>query len=63
MKHILFIKGEIDDQGFKNLEFELSNSRLEYTISRISNSVTVEGNTDAVYTAKSILNQSGFELL
>lgn len=62
MKHIVFIKGKLKETDYELIEDTLSNTRLTYSLSRYTQTLTVEGSNDAIYLAKASIEQSGFEV-
>lgn len=62
MKHIIFIKGKLTDESYLKIEDTLSNTRLDYSLSKITQSLTVEGSNDVVYLAKACIEKAGYEV-
>lgn len=62
MRHIIFVENLNTDEDRNKITSALDNTRLDYTISTITQSVTVEGSNDAVYTAKQAIQQAGYEI-
>ena len=62
MKHIIFIKGKLDDKAYESIEEALNNTRLDYTLSRYTQSLSIQGSNDSVYLAKSCIEQAGYEI-
>lgn len=60
MRHIIFVANLNSEEDFEKLEAELELTRLDYTLSRATHSVSVEGSNDVVYTAKQVIQQAGF---
>ncbi|CAM4339349.1 copper chaperone [Erysipelothrix inopinata] len=60
MRHIIFVKGLDSEEKAQRISETLDETRLKYTVSVISSSVTVEGSNDSVYTAKQAIMQAGF---
>ena len=63
MKHIIFIKGTISQEDADKIAFELDNTRVDYTISLATSSVTVVGSNDVVHASKQAISQAGFVVL
>ena len=62
MKHIIFVEGLKTEDDKKRIEEELSNTRLSIYVSLATESVTVEGSNDAIYTAKQAIQQAGYRI-
>ncbi|QIK57975.1 copper chaperone [Erysipelothrix sp. HDW6A] len=62
MKHIIFVEGLKTEEDKVRIEEELLNTRLNVFISLATESVTVEGSNDAVYTAKQAIQQAGYRI-
>ncbi|MEG0327979.1 MAG: copper chaperone [Erysipelothrix sp.] len=60
MRHIIFVKGLDSEEKAQQISETLDETRLKYTVSVISSSVTVEGSNDSVYTAKQAIMLAGF---
>lgn len=60
MKHIIFVENMKCEGCAKRISEELDNTRVEYTISLINKSVTVEGSNDTVHTAKQAIQAAGY---
>ncbi|QIK69624.1 copper chaperone [Erysipelothrix sp. HDW6C] len=60
MKHIIFVKDLDTEEAYKKVAHEMDNTRIEYSISLGTSSVTVSGSNDVVYTAKQAIIQAGF---
>lgn len=60
MKHIIFVKGLNTQNDADKIAAELDNTRVVYSISTATGSVTVEGSNDVVHTSKQAISQAGF---
>lgn len=60
MKHIIFVKGIKSQDDVDKIAAELDNTRVDYTISIASSSVTVVGSNDVVHASKQAISQAGF---
>lgn len=60
MKHIIFVKDIKSQEDVDKIAAELDNTRVEYTISLATSSVSVEGSNDVVYASKQAISQAGF---
>lgn len=61
-KHIIFVEGMSCENCVKRIANELDNTRVDYTISLATQSVTVEGDNDAIYAAKNAINKAGYTI-
>lgn len=63
MKHIIFVKGLKTQEDADKIAAELDNTRVDYTISLATGSVSVEGSNDTVHASKQAISQAGFVVL
>ncbi|MGN1343972.1 MAG: hypothetical protein ACI4U3_05290 [Traorella sp.] len=62
MNRIIIFR-KLDDHDIQELEGLMLNENIPYEISKISNSLTIEGNNDALAHIKRILINHGFEII
>ncbi len=60
MKHIIFVKGLTTEEDREKVQYELENTRIEFTISTATSSVTVSGSNDVIHSAKQAIIQAGY---
>lgn len=62
MRRIIFVKDLNTEEDKQRIESAMENTRLDYTISLATQSVTVEGSNDALYSAKQAIQLAGFTI-
>lgn len=62
MKHILFVNGLNTEEDKQRIQEYMDNTRLDYTISTITKSVTIEGANDNVHVAKQAILSAGYSV-
>lgn len=60
--HIIFVENMSCEKCVQRIEAELSNTRVDYTISLNSESVTVVGDNDAIRAAEMAINNAGYRI-
>lgn len=63
MTHIIFIEDLNSEADLQRLKNELDQTRLDYSISMVTKSVSVKGSNDLVYVAKQAIAQAGYTIL
>lgn len=61
--HIVFVANMSTEEHLKKIKRELENTRTDYTINLGSGSISVKGDNDALFAAKSAINRAGFIIL
>ena len=61
MKHILFINN-LDAKGVELITEALNESRLEFDIKLKDKCIIIEGTSDSVYTAKTLIREAGYTI-
>ena len=61
MKHILFINN-LDAKGVELITEALNESRLDFDLKLKDKCIIIEGSSDAVYTAKTLIREAGYTI-
>lgn len=61
-KHIIFVDDMSCERCVEKIAQELDNTRVDYSISLATKSVTVEGTNDAIHAAMSAIQRAGYSV-
>lgn len=61
-KHIIFVDDMSCERCVEKIAQELDNTRVDYSISLATKSVTVEGTNDAIHAAVGAIQRAGYSV-